>query len=1068
MTSFLSIGGGGQGGSVESRALRGIDSRTKSFANKDFVKNIAWLNQSVDTLSAYTQKLQKGVDSANQNAIEQIMGFAADLFVLFGGGEPTGIDIGDLKYVIQGIGALLGINPATPFPLNLFDAAWNMFSNYVVPLEQFTDVIFDAILAWAEDFGLSPELIDSLQDLKDAIEALGTTFSDFFNSIHDLLEVFGTNFPVLGEFWDALVDLLTGIDFSGLKPVIAMLADLGIPFIRALTAIVNAGTAFLNPFSMISAGQIATLSDNVLPPVSNNTTIWTVGIDSTNTWVYDEPTDSFTTLGTGVAKSVVTQRSSPCNPGQKFVVSSKLRWSGIPSAANDFGFQLIWYLGNTEVSRNTVNIASGHGSSSPGTAFVQLANATITVPANVDNFKVAAYNGTGINTGQVWIRDISVRISGSMGMGLVDGLLDSLANLLPFSFFDDLLGIPGANPSQIFTWFTKLLNDLSPLNALNVVGTLLSSVIPGLDASKITSGSVDKLRLPDITRDMSSDLQSAIDAALNGLKGTTGVTGQSPLDWESVFNYLPTKLANVFGGNNFGSASQEKVNEALIKIADTINKQGIAISTLQNMLEGANGFSDSHTFRPTETSTFTTQVLGSYPYTLPSWFVLGTDWLDVVLAGGGGGGDGTGDVVTQGEGVQGSPSRVTVNGVDHYAAAGSGGDYGLWTGQALADLMYLDIIYQGATSGQQPGAGGNAGNASPAGDRQGGKAGSWDYFSVIPTSATINFSVGQGGAGGNAGFFGFAGKKGGDGIVHIRARKAMPSKFTSMGTLILPTYKLNTGVALTDSMTAAASWVRNPPNGASGGHILIIRADSGFQNYVYLRVWYAGGTTNYEVGRVNSGTATVFPGMSGTLLEAIPFNAFSLTSDDAYTFTVAINGAGFASYNDTAHNSLKGNLYRNGGWGSSDSALPGSISQFAFLDTGTPARITSNVIATSQTTSSTSYANLSTVGPSVTLNVPSSGEVRVDFSAFLNHSAAGQTSYVSLVMSGSNTLAANDSNAALMRQMAISAGIAIGTIGRSLHLKNLTPGTTTFSLQYKTTAATATFADRSLIVTPMP
>ena len=60
--------------SIEASALKSIDSSTKTFVNKDFVKNISWLNQSVDTLSAYTQKLQQGVDSANQNVIEQIQG----------------------------------------------------------------------------------------------------------------------------------------------------------------------------------------------------------------------------------------------------------------------------------------------------------------------------------------------------------------------------------------------------------------------------------------------------------------------------------------------------------------------------------------------------------------------------------------------------------------------------------------------------------------------------------------------------------------------------------------------------------------------------------------------------------------------------------------------------------------------------------------------------------------------------------------------------------------------------------------------------------------------------------
>ena len=89
--------GGPASPSIEAKGLRRIDSREQPFVNKDFVRNISWLNNSVDTLAGYTEQLQKGVDAANQNFIEQIQAFIADLFIIFAGGEPTGIDFGDLK-----------------------------------------------------------------------------------------------------------------------------------------------------------------------------------------------------------------------------------------------------------------------------------------------------------------------------------------------------------------------------------------------------------------------------------------------------------------------------------------------------------------------------------------------------------------------------------------------------------------------------------------------------------------------------------------------------------------------------------------------------------------------------------------------------------------------------------------------------------------------------------------------------------------------------------------------------------------------------------------------------------
>ena len=81
---------------------------------------------------------------------------------MIGGREPTGIEIGDIKYIFQAIGALFGINPDTPFPLNLIEAVGHMFEQFIIPLPQFTDVIFDAMAAWAEDLdSLMPQSMPS-------------------------------------------------------------------------------------------------------------------------------------------------------------------------------------------------------------------------------------------------------------------------------------------------------------------------------------------------------------------------------------------------------------------------------------------------------------------------------------------------------------------------------------------------------------------------------------------------------------------------------------------------------------------------------------------------------------------------------------------------------------------------------------------------------------------------------------------------------------------------------------------------------------------------------------------
>ena len=133
--------------SKETRVLKTIDSKRYPETNKDFVRNMRRLNSSVDYLASYMRIMQKGVDDANKNFIDQIQGFINDLVVVFSGGEPTGFELGDLKYVFQAVGALFGFSGA-PFPINLVDAARHLFDTYIKNLVQLTDVIFDSIEAW--------------------------------------------------------------------------------------------------------------------------------------------------------------------------------------------------------------------------------------------------------------------------------------------------------------------------------------------------------------------------------------------------------------------------------------------------------------------------------------------------------------------------------------------------------------------------------------------------------------------------------------------------------------------------------------------------------------------------------------------------------------------------------------------------------------------------------------------------------------------------------------------------------------------------------------------------------
>lgn len=207
--------------STESRALKSI--RADSY-NKDLAKNIIELNNNSEYMAQYLRKLQKGVDEANENVIEQITGLVSDIFVLFAGGSDTGLEFGDLKYVFQAIGSLFGFTDEdgdfVPFPINLFNAAWHFFSTYILPVGNFTDVInliIDNAIAFILDvFGEIPIIGEALQtfamwilDLRDNI------LMPIFNVIQEIIEFF-TGKSSIGELFNVFTKSLLSI-FSPVK-----------------------------------------------------------------------------------------------------------------------------------------------------------------------------------------------------------------------------------------------------------------------------------------------------------------------------------------------------------------------------------------------------------------------------------------------------------------------------------------------------------------------------------------------------------------------------------------------------------------------------------------------------------------------------------------------------------------------------------------------------------------------------------------------------------------------------------------------------------------------------------
>jgi hypothetical protein len=120
-------------------------------------------------------------------------------------------------------------------------------------------------------------------------------------------------------------------------------------------------------------------------------------------------------------------------------------------------------------------------------------------------------------------------------------------------------------------------------------------------------------------------------------------------------------------------------------------------------------------------------------------------------------------------------------------------------------------------------------------------------------------------------------------------------------------------------------------------------------------------------------------------------------------------------------------------------------------------------VPTSQTTGSTTYASLTTVGPQLAGVVTGTQAIAI-WQAQLGNNTSGQNSFMSVAVSGASTVAADDTYS--LRYQAFGANARHR--GTCAHMfTGLTPGSSTFTAQYRVDAGTGTFLDRSLIVIPL-
>jgi hypothetical protein len=146
-------------------------------------------------------------------------------------------------------------------------------------------------------------------------------------------------------------------------------------------------------------------------------------------------------------------------------------------------------------------------------------------------------------------------------------------------------------------------------------------------------------------------------------------------------------------------------------------------------------------------------------------------------------------------------------------------------------------------------------------------------------------------------------------------------------------------------------------------------------------------------------------------------------------------------------------------------ALATTASQL-FVSTGANAiatRVPSTAtVSTLQSTTSTSYVDLATVGPSVTVTC---GTIAlVWFTAAVANSGSDAQSNVSVAVSGATSLAANDS------WRMLTDGITAGNYvryGQFHAFTGLTAGSNTFTMKYRAGSGTSSFQLREILVLPL-
>lgn len=118
-------------------------------------------------------------------------------------------------------------------------------------------------------------------------------------------------------------------------------------------------------------------------------------------------------------------------------------------------------------------------------------------------------------------------------------------------------------------------------------------------------------------------------------------------------------------------------------------------------------------------------------------------------------------------------------------------------------------------------------------------------------------------------------------------------------------------------------------------------------------------------------------------------------------------------------------------------------------------------VNTYETTTSTSYTNLTTAGPSVTITTGTEVYITIDATSARNVSGSGNNAWIAVEVSGATTIAATDDNSVTASGTGWGYGVPMS---RRFKLTGLTPGSNIFTIKYRVNGSEFGFDHRDITV----